>query len=229
MASGHEQGDDLVGFRHESHPLPPSFKHQGHRLPFVRAHAVHGYGELAGAFLHHFESLDRSDRLFVAPEGLSRFYLGRVAERPAADRAVGASWMTREDRLAEIDDYVRYLDAVHADVLRLLGQARPRVCVLAFSQGTATACRWLARGMVKAERLILWGGEIPPEIDLSAERERFSRLDVTLVVGATDHLITEKIIKRERERLEAHGIPHRVVAFDGGHEIDQGTLRTLIG
>src|ERR1051325_10016453 len=51
-------------------------------------------------------------RRLVAPEGLSRFYL---SER-ATERRVGASWMTREDRLAEIADYLGYLDAVYDDV-----------------------------------------------------------------------------------------------------------------
>ena len=58
----------------------------------------HGYGQLAGRFLRHFEPLDDGSRVIVAPEGLSRFYL---SESPA-ERRVGASWMTREDRLVEI-------------------------------------------------------------------------------------------------------------------------------
>src|SRR5438445_8877211 len=72
----------------------------------------HGYGQLAGRFLRHFEPLDDGSRVIIAPEGLSRFYL---SESPA-ERRVGASWMTREDRLVEIGDYVRYLDAVHDHV-----------------------------------------------------------------------------------------------------------------
>src|SRR5205809_2907590 len=73
----------------------------------------HGYGQLAGRFLEKLRVLDDgTGRLLVAPEGLSRFYL---SESPA-ERRVGACWMTREDRLAEIDDYVQYLDAVYAAV-----------------------------------------------------------------------------------------------------------------
>ena len=53
---------------------------------------LHGYGQLAGAFLRHFERLQDGARLFIAPEALSRYYL------PGHQR-VGASWMTREDRL----------------------------------------------------------------------------------------------------------------------------------
>src|SRR5712691_5295634 len=84
---------------------------------------LHGYGQLAERFLHHFEPLDDGSRLIVAPEGLSRFYLGDPAERPSPERKVGASWMTREDRLAEIGDYVRYCDAVYAHVLQGLDRS----------------------------------------------------------------------------------------------------------
>jgi predicted esterase len=82
---------------------------------------------------------------------------------------------------------------------------------------------------VRAARLILWGGDIPPDLDLSAARERFAQLDLTLVAGTGDQFITGKILERERQRLEAHAIPFRVVRFAGGHEIDPATLRQVVG
>src|SRR2546422_1126863 len=156
-------------------------------------------------------------RLLVAPEGLSRFYVSEMSE-PVADRKVGASWMTREDRLAEIADYVRYLDAVYAAVWAGVERSRARVTVLGVSQGTATACRWLAQGAARAERLILWGGEIPPDLDLAAAHGRLTGLGLTLVAGRRDEFITAKILARERERLSTHAIPFRNVEFEGGHE-----------
>lgn len=191
--------------------------------------ALHGYGQLAGRFVRELGPLDNGSRLVVAPEALSRFYLGGVGERAASERNVGASWMTREDRLTEIDDQMRYFDAVYAAVLKGIDRSSLRVCVFGYSQGTGAAARWLARGTARAERLILWGGEIPPDLDLSAERERFSRLDLTLVAGTRDHFITKKILDREKQRLESHAIPFRLVTFEGGHEIDETVLRQLAG
>jgi predicted esterase len=191
--------------------------------------ALHGYGQLAGRFVRELAPLDDGSRLIVAPEALSRFYLGGVGERPASERTVGASWMTREDRLAEIDDQVRYLDAVYAEILQGIDRSRARVCVFGFSQGTAAAARWLGYGTARAGRLILWGGEIPPDLDLSANRERFARLDLTLVAGTQDQFITTKILDREKQRLDAHAIPFHLVTFDGGHEIDEAVLRQLAG
>src|ERR1700720_4770339 len=58
----------------------------------------HGHGQLARRFLYRFLPLERPDRLFIAPEALSRFYLEppRVGSH-AASTLVGASWMTVDD------------------------------------------------------------------------------------------------------------------------------------
>ena len=158
----------------------------------------------------------------MAPEGLSRFYL---TENPA-ERRVGASWMTKEDRLHEIDDYVRYLDALYDQ----LATGKEKVTALGFSQGSATACRWTMLGAARIDRLIVWGGEVPPDPDLgerrNAERLRHARL--TLVYGHRDELFTPKIVAATEARLRDHAIPYELVAFEGGHEIHPATLRKLL-
>lgn len=196
--------------------------------PAGRARAVwvlcHGYGQLAARFLERFRTLDDGRRRLVAPEGLSRFYL---SER-AAERRVGASWMTREDRLAEIDDYVAYLDAVYDDVLGT-GPASAPVTALGFSQGAATACRWVALGRARVDRLVVWGGEVPPDLDLGREsiaaRVRAARL--TLVYGRADPFFTATVVADTEARLRRHAIPYALHPFDGEHEIDEATLRQL--
>src|SRR5260370_684450 len=112
----------------------------------------HGYGQLASRFLERFRALESERRCIVAPEGLSRFYL---TENPS-ERRVGASWMTKEDRLHEIDDYVRYLDTLHTQVV----PGNARVTALGFSQGTATVCRWAAFGAARIDRVMVWGGGV---------------------------------------------------------------------
>jgi predicted esterase len=182
---------------------------------------LHGYGQLAGRFLRHFEPLDDGTRHLVAPEGLSRFYL-----EGGADRKVGASWMTREDRLTDIADYVRYLDTLSAEVLTGRGHA-DGVCVLGFSQGTATAARWLTLGTTRADRLILYGGEVPPDLDLTVARGRWDQTALTLVAGSRDSYITPKILARDEARLREHDIPYGVERFEGGHELVPEVLRRI--
>jgi predicted esterase len=185
----------------------------------------HGYGQLAGRFLNKLQLLDDGSRYLVAPEGLSRFYL---SESPT-ERRVGASWMTREDRLAEIEDYVQFLDAVYADVFGVLDRGRVTVHALGFSQGAATVSRWTAMGKGKIDRVILWGGEFPPDLDLTREpaagRLRAARL--TLVYGRADEFITPKVAKGIAERLRQYGIPCDEVVFEGGHALDDAVLRRL--
>jgi len=182
----------------------------------------HGYGQLASRFLERFHVLESEHRCIVAPEGLSRFYL---TENPT-ERRVGASWMTREDRLHEIDDYVRYLDTLHTQVV----PGNARVTALGFSQGTATVCRWAAFGAARIDRLLVWGGEVPPDLDLGDARvsARLRGLHLTLVFGTKDQFFTPKIVATTESRLKEHKVDYERIQFDGGHEIDEATLRSLI-
>lgn len=186
----------------------------------------HGYGQLAARFLESCRALDDGTRYLVAPEGLSRFYL---SEHPS-ERRVGASWMTREDRQHEITDYLRYLDAVHEHAVGP-GPSSIPVVALGFSQGAATACRWAALGTSRVDRLVVWGGEVPPDLDLAAVpiAARLRALRLTLVYGTEDEFFTPKIVGATEARLREHGIAYELVPFEGGHEIDGATLRRVAG
>ena len=178
---------------------------------------LHGYAQLAARFLRYFEPIDDGSRLIVAPEGLSRFYL---TEAPT-ERRVGANWMTKEDRLAEIDDHVRYLDAVYEAVLRSSDRAKIKVTTLGFSQGATTACRWSTLGASKIDHLIVWGGEVPSDVG----PPRAARL--TLVYGSSDEYFTPKVVAATEARLREQGTHYDVTSFDGGHEIDAAVLKQL--
>src|SRR5258708_24501044 len=67
----------------------------------------HGHGQLARRFLSRFLPLERPDRLFIAPEALSRYYLSPPQGGPhPADAPVGASSMTGADRDHDMPHYV---------------------------------------------------------------------------------------------------------------------------
>ncbi len=190
---------------------------------------LHGYGQLASRFIGYCAALDDGARLVVAPEALNRFYTVAPADRNAATRPVGATWMTREDRERGIADYVAYLDDVYARVMAPLDRGAVRVCVLGFSQGTATAARWLARSShVRVDELVLWGGTLPPELEAATARAELGA-PVTLVVGTHDQFADAATVAAEEARLVAAGIDHRVRRFDGGHVIDPSTLAAVAG
>ena len=187
----------------------------------------HGYGQLAGHFVRRFQPIAAANRVIVAPEALSRFYLGDHTRPAGPDTVVGASWMTREDRDADIADYVGYLDTVCETVTRAAPAAA--VHLLGFSQGTATVSRWAAAGQVAARRIVLWGGAPAHDIDLASAAPRLAHTELLLVVGRTDPYITTKVRAAEEARLRQAGVPFRMVEYDGGHEIHEPTLVALGG
>ena len=181
--------------------------------------ALHGYAELANEFLSPFAPLANARRRIVAPEGLSRFY------RRSTHGDVGASWMTKVARTDEITDHVRQLDVVHHDALHEHQAAR--VKVLGFSQGAATACRWIAKSEIEVETLVLWGGGIPPDLT----REEYARLakpELVVVIGRSDRYLDEKVVEREMNRMREVKLKPRLVRFDGGHELDEQTLADVL-
>jgi predicted esterase len=189
--------------------------------------ACHGYGQLAADFVRHLEPVASPERLVVAPEALSRFYKDAL-EVGADTRRVGATWMTREDREAEIADYVAYLDTAHATIIAELPPG-VRTHALGFSQGVATVVRWLCLGAARVDALTLWAGGLPHDLALGRFASRFSGTAVTLVAGDRDRLVSEEAVAAASERLRTAGIPHETVRFAGGHRLDRAVLRRLAG
>lgn len=190
---------------------------------------LHGYGQLAGDFVRYFGDLAADDTLVVAPEAMNRFYSVAADVAPARDRPVGATWMTREDRESEVADYVEYLDGVFDAVNGGSLPPGARINVLGFSQGAATAARWIAHGRVPATRLILWGGLVPPDADLSRGPHSLRGVPLTIVLGSRDHYVSDAALDDDVARLGRAGIAATVVRFDGGHALSRAVLRQLAG
>lgn len=193
----------------------------------------HGYGQSALRWARHFETVARPDRLVVVPEALSRFYLDDRYQR------VGASWMTREAREEEIADQTRYLDAVMREACDRSGVAveAVRLVGFGFSQGTATVGRWLERsplvaereaaGAARADRLIVWGGRLPHDLDLHEAARWLSRTELLLVAGDRDAIATPARVIEQERRLREAGLEYRVVQYPGEHRLNARVLGAL--
>ena len=94
---------------------------------------LHGYGQLVQLFARHFRSLATEERAFVFPQGPHKFYLNGVHGR------VGASWMTKDERLVDITNQRLYLGFV----FQWIKQHAPKATIhcVGFSQGVATIMR----------------------------------------------------------------------------------------
>lgn len=181
---------------------------------------VHGYGQLARFFLNTFNGMESSMRCIVAPEALSRFYLDADHSR------VGATWMTREERLLEVEDHVAYLDAL-VDTVKEQAPEGLHVKAVGFSQGVATVSRWALKGRTTLQRMILWAGGLPPELDqrtLSAWRN----IHVDLVLGDRDEYAKAGDLEAMDRRLELAGVPRRSHRFSGTHKLEPVLLERLM-
>ncbi len=182
----------------------------------------HGYGQLAAYFIRHFAFLAEADpaTVIIAPEGLSRFYLSGSSGR------VGASWMTRDDRLHEIDDHLGFLNQL-ADTVLAACPATVAVTVLGFSQGTATVGRWLAQARFRPARLILWAGGFPEDLAPHAARQLLTGLPTTVVAGDADEYVSAARLAQLLQQLQALGAAPQLVQFAGQHTLNRAVLEAL--
>jgi predicted esterase len=97
--------------------------------------------------------------------------------------------------------------------------------VLGFSQGVATAARWIAMGKAPINRFVAWAGQIPPDIDPSAFRKLSE--GITIVTGNADDLAPWIAEGDHAGRLQAVGIKPEHLTFEGGHRMDRLTLDAI--
>ncbi|MFL5753209.1 MAG: alpha/beta hydrolase [Bacteroidia bacterium] len=177
---------------------------------------LHGYGHLANYFIKKFEALAAEDTLILAPEGLHRFYLNGV------DGRVGASWMTKEDRLSDIADYISYLDTLYETIITQLKPAT--VSCIGFSQGGATLSRWVAKTANRIDTVVMWASVFPPDMNGTGDMERMKSKKIFFVVGNEDEYITASQKKEYLLQMSELGISYKLFEFEGRHEIHTPTL-----
>lgn len=187
---------------------------------------LHGYGQLAQYFLPKFKSLAANNICVIAPEGLSHYYMeDAVSRSKSGSTRVGASWMTKENRLTDIENYLTYLNSVFQ---KEIAQNNVDVTILGFSQGAATASRWALSNSIHFKRLILWAGIFPNDMDFEKGKQLLKTKDVKIVYGKNDPFLNESRfgeMKALAEKLEVN--PEQIV-FEGAHEIHEPTLLTLL-
>jgi predicted esterase len=135
--------------------------------------------------------------------------------------------MTKEDREADIADYVGYLDALHDEIIAGLSGRRVSVTALGFSQGGATASRWIARGKTRPDRLIMWGSLLAADLDPARAASLFNEVKLSIVYGTRDQFAEQAMIADFKRLLETNAVPHTLTTFDGGHRMDRDTLRSM--
>ena len=183
---------------------------------------LHGYGQLAKYFIRRFDVVADEETLIVAPEALSRLYTD------AEYGKIGASWITREDRDNEVIDYLAYLNKLYDEVLVNHDPATLHITIMGFSQGAATACRWLNAGHIRADRLMLWAGFFPHGTADVIAPDKLANVAVQYVYGEKDEFIAQlpdpaaylAQLKTDLPQLE-------IISFSGTHVVDREVLKRI--
>ncbi|HKR04363.1 MAG TPA: alpha/beta fold hydrolase [Bacteroidia bacterium] len=182
---------------------------------------LHGYSQLPGEFIKQFEILNNDETLIIAPEGLSRFYIKGYFGN------VGASWMTKEDRMNDIMDNIHYLDALLNKLMNELIQIHGKVIVLGFSQGGAAAARWAAMTDHKINHLVIHSSEFPKDIADDALNSLNKKTKTWIVYSDKDEFIDADLFNDQFRYLEQKNFKFEKLFFEGKHEINKEALIRL--
>jgi predicted esterase len=180
----------------------------------------HGIGYLSRFFLKYFDDLDPDKNYIIAPQAQSKYYLGSTYTH------VGASWLTKENTKEEINNILRYLDAV------LIAEGLPKdinFIVLGYSQGVSVASRYVASRKLKCSQLVLMSGGIPAELKPEDFEFLKGETEVSMFYGTEDEYLNKVRLKYEKQRFrELFGVSSKIIPFEGKHELKKEFLATLI-
>ncbi len=183
---------------------------------------LHGYGQLAEFFLQKFEPLYQPNRVFVAPQGIHRFYKEGFKGR------VVANWMTKVHRDEDIQHCNQYLNAVLKDVLAQHPHVNS-VNALGFSQGAATLSRWIAQNDRILDKAVFWGGAMAYDLEVRPFLDRTSNTQITFAIGEKDPLLTPERLLEHKDFLHRKGISNiQEMSYPGSHEIDIALMARLM-
>ena len=166
----------------------------------------HGYGETAEKHLDELRKIPGAHQwILCAVQALHPFY-NRTGE-------VIACWMTRQDRELAIEDNVRYVAGVVAQVQQTLPVSH--LVFLGFSQGAAMAYRAASGSGHRCHGIVVLGGDVPPELDQS---DLAGFPPVLLGRGSSEEWYDAAKMEHDVELLQRKGVDLRPVVFTGGHE-----------
>jgi len=182
---------------------------------------LHGYGMLSEFFIKKFKKLENDNTLIIAPEGLNMFYLDGKYDR------VGASWITKEEREKDIEENIDYLNSLLEVIYNQVGHSNITFNILGFSQGGATACRWIFNSKIQVKNLILWAGDIPKDTLTVENKNKWESINTHLVMGEKDTLINEKMRAKFIGLVSDYGLKYTLTKYDGDHRVYPDVLTKL--
>lgn len=179
---------------------------------------AHGFGQMAASFLKNFEDMISEHDFFVAPEALNRFY------SKGSSGTVGATWMTREDRMNEIQDYCHYLDSLYHALG--LDAFKGEIIVLGFSQGSSTITRWVDSTLCRVSKTVVYAGEVGAEVFPLKESSGLKRTQNYFIYGTKDEFFNQATFDMMIERYKP--LNAEVISYDGNHSVNASVLLQVV-
>lgn len=180
--------------------------------------ACHGMGYLSRYFLKYFKGVNSDDNYIIIPQAQSKYYIAPKMKH------VGASWLTKENTLKEMENIISYFDSVLSnEKIENLN-----FIFLGYSQGVSVAMRYLAKRKIIVSKLILMSGGIPKELTPKDFKYLKNKAAIYYVYGDKDEYITEGFLNSEKKRLENLFSNINYIEFDGNHEIKTEIIESII-
>ena len=180
----------------------------------------HGIGFLSRYFLRYFSDFSMEEHYFIAPQAPSKYYLNGEYKH------VGASWLTRENTLVEKDNVMAYLDKVWESE-NIPEQSK--LIIFGYSQGVSIATRFLAHSRIIPEKLILYSGGVPEELNSEDFNFLSKDIEITFIYGEQDPYLNPQRMEHEQVKLNTmFGDKYGLMPFEGGHELKKEILHTFI-
>lgn len=177
----------------------------------------HGLGYLSRYFIEYFNELNPEENYIIAPQAQAKQYLNGKFKH------VGASWLTKENTLFEIENVLNYLDSVYT---KEISNNNINFIALGFSQGVSVITRWIAKRKIPCSKLILYAGKVPHEFTT----KDFEHIpSVLFIVGDQDEYISSEIIKNEKKYLDSLFEKQiEYVVFNGKHEVKRNIITKIL-
>ncbi len=178
----------------------------------------HGMGYLSRYFLKYFKALNADENYIIAPQAQSKYYLKDQFTH------VGASWLTRENTIAETVNILNYIDAVIENEQLPL---HSNIIMLGYSQGVSIVMRYVASRKLQCNQLVLMSGGIPKE--LTQDDLNFYNGAVKMIYGDKDEYLNNERLVYEQQRIkELFKENVEIIPFDGNHMVNVELINSLV-
>ncbi|MEJ6793127.1 MAG: esterase [Lacinutrix sp.] len=177
----------------------------------------HGMGYLSKYFIQYFKNLNPKENYIIAPQAPSLYY-------QSGFKHIGASWLTKENTIAETENIISYFDAILAE------ESIPKnlkLIVFGYSQGVSVATRYIKHRKPECSQLVVHSGGLPKE--LVAEDFKYLSAKVSLIYGTEDEYLNAERITYETERAhELFGTNLKILPFNGKHVVNVDIINRLV-